>query len=818
MPLRLESGAPVDHGGSWPWAVASTNKRLISAVGRVLASKSDAPPGHGFGAHIHALVKVRDKQGRTALEASTEGPRKAIYLYLLFCGRYELTIGAPEHRSATSVVLRALDRGEKTDYGKVFDDADKDGSGTLERKELAPVAASIGLDAELFLRAEDKSIDRSSFVGICKQQLGDGQRSVVIKLMQEKEQWERERDARAKNELVSRFIVQQLPGLPSDDEIAAAVIARGGGLRAIAQQYLPEGISLGTRAIIMDAADRNLHQIYQQERPNVNTVRVCLEQVFEAVAHLHAKGLMHGDLKLLNVVRFRRDNRLRLIDFDAAAKIVPVGGEGESYAGAKFSSSVLPPEMFHELKQGEEEALEIYWQGESKELQAKVAPKLHRRSGASFVVSSFRTTAGEPVIDNLPYPLVEASAKIDVWSLGALAYMLLAGEPLVPSTRDDDCASGAAMRVLHAWGTQQGVVLERLEKVDDPAARDLVDKLLRREPSARLSVKGALEHPFFHPKSGDTEIVESLRRMDLKIDQVGSKIDQVHLKIDQVLLKLAVQFEVLGTLLRGVDTIAPKLICFLPAAVFSKGSGMRAKLKALTPKNWFKQTVRVFFFDPIRMSLAPTNAGEGFELTFPKEWLVKAMPYVKLGLATLKFAYVAGRLAGFPVPDVASVVGDWIDGQLGALDKLACEAKTWLSEQTNDPAFAEKLLGMLDDNARKAVAKEIDGIKPLGGDALGDKLTVPLKKSFDELDALLGPKYGKWKEKCGLVLAGPSEKDGRSEYVLEADKDAFMEMGAALLSSSEELLPLPSPAAAGGAASAVQSTPRKTVSFLRRKR
>ena len=99
-------------------------------------------------------------------------------MHLLFCGRYELVIGAPEHRSATSVVLRARDLGEKTDYGKVFDDADKDTSGTLDREELGPVAARIGLDAELFLRAEDKSIDRSSFVRICKHQLGDGQRSV----------------------------------------------------------------------------------------------------------------------------------------------------------------------------------------------------------------------------------------------------------------------------------------------------------------------------------------------------------------------------------------------------------------------------------------------------------------------------------------------------------------------------------------------------------------------------------------------------------------------------------------------------------------
>ena len=116
--------------------------------------------------------------------------------------------------------------------------------------------------------------------------------------------------------------------MPTDEEIAKAVAADTGGLSAI-KQYLPKDFSFGTHAIIMDAADRNLNQIYVQEQPDLSGLRTILFQVFEAVAHLHKKELMHGDLKLLNVVRFRRDNRLRLIDFDAAAKIVPFGGENK---------------------------------------------------------------------------------------------------------------------------------------------------------------------------------------------------------------------------------------------------------------------------------------------------------------------------------------------------------------------------------------------------------------------------------------------------------------------------------------------------------
>ena len=99
---------------------------------------------------VHVLAEVFDQQWRTALELSASGPRQAISKYLLFCGRYELTLGAPEHRSPTSVVLRATDRSEKTDFVAIFDQEDTDKSGKLEKEKAAAVAARVGLDAKLF--------------------------------------------------------------------------------------------------------------------------------------------------------------------------------------------------------------------------------------------------------------------------------------------------------------------------------------------------------------------------------------------------------------------------------------------------------------------------------------------------------------------------------------------------------------------------------------------------------------------------------------------------------------------------------------------
>ena len=462
--------------------------------------------------------------------------------------------------------------------------------------------------------------------------------------------------------------------------------------------------------------------------------------------------------------------------------------------------------MFFELTtDGQREQLEKYWQSEGEELRAKVAPGEIRGSNRAYVVKSFREQTGPvfdglpqttPVFDDgLPYELVEASEKIDVWALGTLAFTLLAGEPLIPVTRDDDCASGEAMRVVYDWGLKKDVMFTRLEKIGDPAARDLVARMLQREPSARPTIKSLREeHPFFNQSNPD--VLNELKKH-------GELLKQIDSKLDQVLKQLKAQFQVLSTLLHGLDKLAPKLICFLP--VDAIGNGSKKWSSKLNPRSWLNTPVRLFFFDPIRLTLAPTNNGEGFVLTYPKEWVVKAMPYIKLGLTTLKVAYIAGRLAGFPMPDVAGVVGGWIDSQLGELSGLADEATQWLSEQTKDPALAKSMLKQVDENSRNAISGELEAIKPKEADALSENLRAPLVKSIEELDALLLKDYGDWKQKCGLVLA--TSKDGKSEYVLEADKAAFEEKGVELIVSSQEMPSSPAKEPPKTSASAMPPSP-----------
>eukprot|EP00956_Cyclotella_meneghiniana_P002070 scaffold2314_cov55-Cyclotella_meneghiniana.AAC.6 len=500
MPVS-EDGKIVEHCGSWFTCVTSDSPNAKDAVRQVLLPKHEG--GSGFGKYIHALANVRDAEDNTALSGASKEARHEIYKYLLFCNRYKLHIGPPEHRTRTSVLLRAQDLDEKANYGAIFDNVDINKDGNLDKNELnsIEIAESIGLDPDLFLKGSDKkTISKAEFVAICKRELGDGPREVVIKLMQSKDHWERETKARADYELKPKYVVTALSNIPKEDEIAEAVEMGKGGLDAIEKNFLG-GVKPGKYAIIMNAAERNLQQILFQEQPEIDDVRVILRQVFESVKHLHDQNLMHGDLKMSNIVRFRIDNKLRLIDFDASARIAKLGEE-ESFAGAKFSSAILPPEMIDRIVSDEKlKKFKEYWRTENdSDLSEKVKPKQHEK--AHYVVKSYRTEDGEPVDNDLPYTLENASSSIDAWSLGVLAFTLLTKETLIPSTFVDDCASGAAMHALYSWGTQPKRLSELFKKIHDDAARDLVMKLLQYEPTNRPSISSLLEeHPFFNPQS-----------------------------------------------------------------------------------------------------------------------------------------------------------------------------------------------------------------------------------------------------------------------------------------------------------------------------
>ncbi|KAL1495252.1 hypothetical protein AB1Y20_017113 [Prymnesium parvum] len=270
------------------------------------------------------------------------------------------------------------------------------------------------------------------------------------------------------------------------------------------------------------------------------------------------------------------------------------------------------------------------------------------------------------------------------------------------------------------------------------------------------------------------EMKSDIKEVKSDIKEVKSDVKEVKSDVKVVLHLSEAHFKLLSTLLKGADRLAPKLICFLPTKFKEKG-----KLLDLIrhPKAWFSQRVRVFFVDPISLTLANTNGGDGFELVFPKDWVTKALPYVKVGLTVLKVAAVAGKLAGFPaIPDLKAVMGEWVDSQLEAVNELRSHGLHKMEEMMGGQQFAEELLGKVEEQCAEMLTDTFDEARMSKGNELSKMLQEPLQKSLRELDNLLKQQHPNWKEQCGLVLA--VAQDGSIEWVLPEHVEEFTMKGA----------------------------------------
>jgi len=181
-----------------------------------------------------------------------------------------------------------------------------------------------------FINPVEKPLHKSAtcMIVLATDHQADSKSQVALKLMENVHQFETEVSVRESIGLEDEFVICVLRTHRADVDPYYLVDAAS------------KGFEIYKYCTVMPAADRNLATIIASERiagKDWPQVKLATLHIANALAHVHEKGFIHGDIKPLNIMRI--DNRYKLIDFDAGAPI------GVGYSGSKFSSAYAPPEV-----------------------------------------------------------------------------------------------------------------------------------------------------------------------------------------------------------------------------------------------------------------------------------------------------------------------------------------------------------------------------------------------------------------------------------------------------------------------------------------
>ena len=255
--------------------------------------------------------------------------------------------------------------------------------------------------------------------------------------------------------------VQTTPDVGQDNEPDDAL-----DVEADATGHLTKTNAEKLYLLVMPLADRNLFVALKQERwagKNMQEVRHVFVQLVRCVEHMHEKGVLHADLKPLNIVR--TGGQWKLIDLDAACEI------GKEPVGHKSSSAYVPPEAIY----------------------------IDNAGSHACVRSTVAVANGDA-----NYELLTAHPSFDIWSLGCILYQMCTPDvkPLMQGGQDDNLTDDQTeednLFALAKWSPWKKA--KKLLRVDNPSARNLLGQMLHKDPLQRPSLARVLGHPFLSGK------------------------------------------------------------------------------------------------------------------------------------------------------------------------------------------------------------------------------------------------------------------------------------------------------------------------------
>ena len=240
-------------------------------------------------------------------------------------------------------------------------------------------------------------------------------------------------------------------------------------------------------------------------------VKLIMQQLFNAVAYLHAKGIFHGDIKLENIMLYSTSNyskiRFSMINRSLNSNIKLQDEINNSYRKQKISKTsenVVNDMLNYEIKLIDFGCSNIF---------SKRGEKKTGIIGTSMYCSP-------EVIDNL------YDEKCDEWACGVLMYILLCGEPPF----DGDSEEEIFKKVKKC---QYNFNPKPFRYVSDNCI-DLITKLLEPNKNKRIRAIDALRHPFFKETFDPDKALT--QNKDLSLVSQLSRIKRPYSKFHQAVI------------------------------------------------------------------------------------------------------------------------------------------------------------------------------------------------------------------------------------------------------------------------------------------
>lgn len=210
--------------------------------------------------------------------------------------------------------------------------------------------------------------------------------------------------------------------------------------------------------LVLPLSDKSMFDMIAHDNlcGDFNWIRVVFIEICQCLEQLHTRGRIHGDIKPLNIMR-GHDGRMILIDLDASVSV-------SEKCLMKLSTAYLPPELFDQQEIGR-------------------------------------------LMDE---PIVLATVSFDMWALGVVLYELCTGSKLWKSNNHDNIDDINDAKCLFQWTLE--VKEEKLRKITNIYARNLVSQLLSKDITKRLSISHALAHPFISGKEPRRMVGDTAKR------------------------------------------------------------------------------------------------------------------------------------------------------------------------------------------------------------------------------------------------------------------------------------------------------------------